>query len=137
MPNQQVWLNKIYVQISNSKEKKCLTIDTRDVNELGPGKFRTSADDGEEQVCYFNRNKSDTHFTSFVAKRILNRPQMLTFSVVKVNSDFNLVNKSLEIELKNSLADGNSKSQYQQSNRENLSNGRSKTEKDTRKPTLQ
>ena len=114
-----------------------MTIDTRDVNKLGPGKFRTSADDGEEQVCYFNRNKSDTHFTSFVAKRILNRPQMLTFSVVKVNSDFNLVNKSLEIELKNSLADGNSKSQYQQSNREDFSNGRSKTEKDTRKPTLQ
>ena len=36
LPNQQVWLNKLYFQISNSKEKKCLTIDTRDVNELGP-----------------------------------------------------------------------------------------------------
>ena len=43
-PNQQVWLNKLYFQISNSKEKQCLTIDTRDVNDLGPGKFRTSAD---------------------------------------------------------------------------------------------
>ena len=40
--NQQVWLNKLYFQISNFKEKKCLTIDTRDVNELGPGKFRTT-----------------------------------------------------------------------------------------------
>ena len=44
---------------TNSKEKKCLTIDTREVNELGPGKFRISAHKGEEQVCYFNRNKSD------------------------------------------------------------------------------
>ena len=68
LPNQQVWLNRLYFQISNSKEKRCLTIDTREVNELGPGKFRTFADNDEEQTCYFNRNKSDTHFSSFVAK---------------------------------------------------------------------
>ena len=56
IPNKSVWLNKLYFEISNSKEKKCLTIDTRDVNDFGPGKFRTSADNGEEQICYFNRN---------------------------------------------------------------------------------
>ena len=84
LPNQQVWL---YFQISNSKEKKCLIIDTRDVNELGPGKFRTSSDNGEVQNCYFNRNKSDIHFTSFVANRIQNK-QSITFFIVKVNSDF-------------------------------------------------
>ena len=33
LPNHQIWLNKLHFQISNSKEKKCLTIDTRDVNE--------------------------------------------------------------------------------------------------------
>ena len=44
IPNQQVWINRLYFQISNSKEKKCLTIDTKEVSELGPGKFRTSAD---------------------------------------------------------------------------------------------
>ena len=137
MPNQQVWLNKLYFQISNSKEKKCLTIDTRDVNELDPGKLRTSTDDGEERTCYFNRNKSDTHFTSFIAKRILNRQQTLTFSIVKVSSDFNLVNKSLDIQLKTSLADGNAKRQYQQVNREDLNNGRSETEQITRKSIIQ
>ena len=68
LPNQQVWLNKLYFQISNSKEKQCLTIDTTDINEFGPEKFRTRADNGEEQTCYFNRNKSDTHFTTFNAK---------------------------------------------------------------------
>ena len=50
LPNRQIWLNKFYFQISNSKEKKCLTIDTRDVNELGPGKFRTSANNVEKQT---------------------------------------------------------------------------------------
>ena len=46
IPNQQVWLNRLYFQISNSKEKKCLTVNTREVNELGPRKFRTSAENG-------------------------------------------------------------------------------------------
>ena len=127
LPNQQVWLNKLYFQISNSKEKKCLTTDTRQVNELGPGKFRTSADDGEEQTCYFNRNKSDTHFTSFVAKRIRNDPSTITFSIVKVNSSFDLVNKSLDIELKSSLSDGSVKRQFQQISRGDFNNGRPKT----------
>ena len=52
LPNNQVWLNKLYFQISNSKEKKCLTVDTRDVNDLGPGKFRTSAENNEEQNLF-------------------------------------------------------------------------------------
>ena len=82
LPNQQVWLNKLYFQISNSKEKKCLTIDTREVNDLGPGKFRTSADNGEVQTCYFNRNKSDTYFNSFQSKRIFPE-QPIRFSIVK------------------------------------------------------
>ena len=128
LPNQQVWLKKLYFPISNSKEKKCLTIDTTEVNELGPGKLRTSADDGKEQICYFNRNKSDTHFTSFIAKRIQDDSSSITFSIVKVNSDFDLVNKSLDIELNNSLIDARAKKQIQQISRGDLSNGRSQTE---------
>ena len=123
LPNQQVWLNNLYFQISNSKEKKCLTIDTRDVNELGQRKFRASAYNREVQTCYFNRNKSDTHFTSFVANRTKDK-QSITFSFVKVNSDFNLVNKSFDIELKNSLFNGGAKRQLQKTSTEDLSNGR-------------
>ena len=136
LPNQQVWLNKLYFQISNSKEKKRLTIDMREVNELGPGKFRTSADDGEEQTCYFNRNKSDTHFTSFFAKRIRNDSSTITSSIAKVNSDFNLVSKSLDIELNSSLSDGRAKTQFQQISRADLNNGRSKTDNFTESTTV-
>ena len=68
IPNQQVWLNRVYFQMSNSKEKKCLTTDTREINELGPGKFRTDAQNDLEQFYYFNRNKSDSHFMSYVAQ---------------------------------------------------------------------
>ena len=99
-----MWLNKLYFQISNSKEKKCLTVDTREVNELGPGKFRTSASNGEEQICYFNKNKSDTHFTSFQSKKIQSADSSIRFSIVKASSDhFKLINKSLDINVDNSV----------------------------------
>ena len=46
-----------------------MSIDTRDINELGIGKFRTAADNDEEQTCFYNL-KNDTHFSSFLAKRV-------------------------------------------------------------------
>ena len=133
VPNQQIWLNRLYFHISNSKEKKCLIIDTREVNDLSPGKFRTSADDGHEQTCYFNRNKSDKHFTSYVARRTQNNLETIKFFIVKVNSDFALVNKSLDIEPSTSLSDGISKGQLRQSSERDLSNGFETTESTTTK----
>ena len=38
-------------------KKKCLTIHTRDVNNLGLSKFRTSAENDHQQICYFNHKK--------------------------------------------------------------------------------
>ena len=73
-------------------------MDTREVNELCPGKIRTSAENGIEQTCYLNRNKSDSHFSSYNAKRVSRKN--LLFFIVKLNSDFNLVNKTLEIDFK-------------------------------------
>ena len=58
VPSQNIWLNKLYFDTSTSKEKQCLTIDTRPINDLGPGKFRTSAETNPEQVCYYNRSRS-------------------------------------------------------------------------------
>ena len=120
IPNQQIWLNRLYFQISNSKEKKCLTIDTREINELGPGKFRTDAQDALEQTCYFNRNKSDSHFTSYIAKRV--SPENQVFYIPRLNLEFNLDNKNLEIEFKNLLSDGSAKRQYQSINNQNTEN---------------
>ena len=55
-------MNKVFFEISSSQEKQCLTINTRDVNALGPGKFRMRADKCSSQVCYYNRNKTGTSF---------------------------------------------------------------------------
>ena len=43
VPIRNVWLSRLYFNVSNSKQRQCLTIDTRD---LGPGKFRSQADNG-------------------------------------------------------------------------------------------
>ena len=44
IPNRDLWINRLYFDISNSSKKQCFAIDTRDVNDLGPVKFRTQAD---------------------------------------------------------------------------------------------
>ena len=62
-----------------------MTIDTRNVNDLGPAKFRTRVDSNQEKICYYNRNKRDTSFNSFLAvkKQTLTFSD-ITFSIVKV-----------------------------------------------------
>ena len=67
--NRDLWINRPYFDISNSTKKQCLTIDIRDVNNLGAAKCRTQADSYQEQICYYNRNKRDISFNSFLAVR--------------------------------------------------------------------
>ena len=69
IPTRDLWINRLYFDISNSNKKQCLTIDTRDVNDLGPAKFRTHTGDNREQICYYNRNKRYKSFNSFLAVR--------------------------------------------------------------------
>ena len=82
VPTNQIWLNRLYFQISNSKDKICLTIDTRDTNDFGPGKFRTRADSGQEQHCYFNRSNTNSRFKCFLAKRVSTEQDRPVFTIV-------------------------------------------------------
>ena len=67
-----------------------MTIDTRDVSNLGPGRFRTQADSGTEQICYYNRNKKDTSFNSFLAVRQqTSQASEINFSIAKVIDNTN------------------------------------------------
>ena len=85
-----IWLNKLYFDISASKQKPCLTVDTRTIDDLGPGEFRTQADNGIKQVCYYNRNKSDTSFNSFLATRKqTSQKGAIKFSIDKVITNLN------------------------------------------------
>ena len=94
IPTNQVWLSKLYFQISNSKEKLCLTVDTRDVNELGPGKFRSSADNNLGQHCYFNRSSTDSRFGCYCSRRENSEPDKLAFLIDEQNCSIDFSNKS-------------------------------------------
>lgn len=83
----------MYYEISNSRQKQCLSIYTRNVNKLGPAKFRTQAHNGTEQVCYYNRNKKDTCFNSFLVVRKQTVSSLeINFSTVKVIDNKNRQN---------------------------------------------
>ena len=129
--SQNVWLNRLYFDISTSKEKQCLTIDTKPINNLEPGKFRTSADNSQEQTCYYNRGKSDTHFNSYFAKRRLTSQTFdIRFSIVKVAPGLNKLDVgdiSLKTELKN-IFNGRTQTRLQQTSGRDFSSGRSSTE---------
>ena len=83
--HRDIWINHLYFDISDLTQKHCLTIDTCDVNDLGPAKYRTQAGSATEQVCYYNRNKKDTSFNSFLAtKKETSSAGEIIFSIVKV-----------------------------------------------------
>ena len=85
VPTNQIWLNRLYFQISNSRDKTCLTVNTRDTNDFGPGKFRTRADNVQGQHCYFNRSNTDSRFKRFLTKRVTQQHDRPVFSIVEQN----------------------------------------------------
>ena len=56
--------------MANSHEKHCLTIDYGYLNKNGPGRYRSSADNPEKQVCYFNKPGDDVFYNTFISQRI-------------------------------------------------------------------
>ena len=80
-----MWINRLYFNISNFSN--CPTTDTRDVNELGLVKFRTQADNNSQQICYYNRNKRDKTFSSFLAIRKQTPTDDKIFSIEKIIDD--------------------------------------------------
>ena len=83
--HQNLWFNQLYFEISNSRQKQCLTIDKRDIDDLGPAKVRTQADNGTEQICCYNRNRKDTSFNSFLTvRKEISSPFEINFSIIKV-----------------------------------------------------
>ena len=59
VPVRLLWLNRVFTDLSNSHEKHCLKIDCGYINKNGPGRYRSSADNPEKQVCYFNKPNDD------------------------------------------------------------------------------
>ena len=98
--NPQIWLNRLYFKVSNSKEKNCLTIDTRDINKIGPRKFSTFAENGEIQTYFYNRNKSDVYSDSYLAKHVVSLRNIKFFTEKTDFNCFDPLYKSFEFNQK-------------------------------------
>ena len=70
VPARTLWLSRVFTDLENSHEKLCLTIDSGYKNKNGPGRYRSSADNPEKQVCYFNKPNDDVFYNTFISERI-------------------------------------------------------------------
>ena len=84
IPARELWLNRLYFEISNSSKKSCPTINYHNFNSLGPSKFRTNAESGTEQICYYNRNRKDKLFNRFLALRKETANESIMFEVKNI-----------------------------------------------------
>ena len=85
IPCRDLWINHSCFNISDSSKKQCLTIDTKDANELGPAKFRTQVDNNSQQLCYYIRNKRDKIFNTFLAiRKQTSTGEKIIFSIGKI-----------------------------------------------------
>ena len=55
VPAHSLGLNRVFTNLANSHEKHCLAIDCGYIDKNEPGRHRSSADNPEKQVCYFNK----------------------------------------------------------------------------------
>ena len=70
VPARSLWLNRVFTDLANSYEKHCLTIDYGYINKNGPGRYRSSSDNPEKQVFYFNKPNDDVFYYTFISERI-------------------------------------------------------------------
>ena len=86
VPIRSLWLNRVFTDLANSQEKHCLTIDCSNKNKNGPGRYRTSADNPDQQVYYFNKPHDNEFYNVFISKRIKaeNFSQETYFKIEKV-----------------------------------------------------
>ena len=70
VPTRSLWLSRVFTDLANSHEKLCLTIDSGYKNKNGPGRYRSSAENPDKQVCYFNKPNDDVFYNTFISERI-------------------------------------------------------------------
>ena len=69
IPQNALWLNRLFIELANRNDRLCLTIDCSGINKDSPGRFRTEADNLEFQTCCFNSPNDEQVYNEFVSKR--------------------------------------------------------------------
>ena len=88
IPVRLLWLTRLFTELANSHEKNCLTIDCSYVNQNGPERFRTQAENPEKQVCYFAKPNDDKFYNTFLSWRIKGEKyeNKIYFQIEKIRS---------------------------------------------------
>ena len=88
VPVHSMWLNMVFIDIANEDQRNCLTIDCSNANKNGPGRYRTNADNPEEQLCFFNKASSHQVHNTFMSKWIKsgNFEKEIYFKIDRVQS---------------------------------------------------
>ena len=104
VPVSYLWLNKVFTDLANSHEKHCLTIDCSYKNKNGPARYRSAADNPDEQVCYFNKPNDDKYYNVFISKQIKvdNFSEGIYFKIERVRGKTEKEN----FDIKKTLEDG-------------------------------
>ena len=69
VPVRSLWLNRVFTDLAKSHEKHCLTKIVA-IKKTGPGRYRSAAENPDEQVCYFNNPNDNEYYNVFISKRI-------------------------------------------------------------------
>ena len=104
VPVRSLWLNRVFTDLANSHEKHCLTNDCSYKNKNGPGRYRSAANNPDEQVCYFNKPNDDEYYNVFISKRIKaeNFSEGIYFKIERVRGKTEKEN----FDIKKTLEDG-------------------------------
>ena len=82
-----LWLNQLYLSLSNESKYSCLAIDCR---KSSPAKYRIEANSNFEQFCYYGQSKKDRLFDKSLAKKVVQNQNSLVF---QIDSVINVENK--------------------------------------------
>ena len=106
IPHASLWISRLFIELANRNDKVCLTLDCSNTNRNGPGRFRSEADNPDNQFCYFNSANDEQVYNEFVSKRIRSSgfENKFHFKIVEVKSK---TNKNISFDATNKLQELN------------------------------
>ena len=102
IPRASLWISRLFIELANRNDKVCLTLDCSNSNKDGPGRFKTDADNPDNQVCCFNSADDEQVYNEFVSERIKtpDSENDFHFKILEVKSK---TNKNISFDATNEL----------------------------------
>ena len=102
IPHASLWISRLFIELANRDDKVCLTLDCSNTNRDGPGRFRSEADNPDNQLCYFSSALDEQVYNEFISRRIKTPESQneFHFEIVEVKSK---TNKNVSFDATNKL----------------------------------